>query len=75
MAIRSKKILIVDDDELIRDCCVEILTNSGYTVETASNGMQAIERLSAETYDLVISDVNMRPRRHGALLSVLHRRT
>jgi len=59
MAIRSKKILVVDDDELIRDCCVDILTNSGYTVETASNGMQAIERLSAETYDLVISDVNM----------------
>ncbi|MBI5454594.1 MAG: response regulator [Deltaproteobacteria bacterium] len=59
MAIRSKKILVVDDDELIRECCIELLSNSGYTVDTASNGMAAIERLGASTYDLVISDVNM----------------
>lgn len=59
MAIRSKKILVVDDDELIRECCIELLTNSGYTVDTASNGMEAIERLGASAYDLVISDVNM----------------
>ncbi|MBI2414088.1 MAG: response regulator [Deltaproteobacteria bacterium] len=59
MAIRSKKILVVDDDELIRECCIELLANRGYTVDTAANGMAAIERLGASAYDLVISDVNM----------------
>lgn len=60
MAIRiSGRILVVDDDEDLRDVCVEILCASGYTVETASGGLEALEKISGGDWDLVLSDFNM----------------
>ena len=54
-----KKILVVDDDSLVRDLLCEILTEEGYSVDSASNGIEALEKLEAGRFDLVISDVEM----------------
>ena len=53
------KILIVDDEPLIRDALAFKLTKEGYAVETAEDGEKAIEKIDNEQYDIVISDVMM----------------
>ncbi|OGP18501.1 MAG: hypothetical protein A2V21_310070 [Deltaproteobacteria bacterium GWC2_55_46] len=55
----SRKILVVDDDDSVRDLCTEVLSVAGYQVDTASQGVEGLERLRRGSYDLVISDVNM----------------
>lgn len=55
----SKRILVVDDDESIRDLCALVLRTAGYTVETAVHGADGLDKLRKASYDLVISDVNM----------------
>ena len=57
---RPLRILLVDDDELIRSTLPPMLEQLGHRVETASGGLEAIRRLSAGLEaDLVILDHNM----------------
>ena len=58
------RILVVDDEEPIRRLLAVILTTAGYHVTVASDGVQAIEYLESEAFDLIISDSNM-PRLGG----------
>jgi CheY-like chemotaxis protein len=53
------KILIVDDDLYIRELYEEVLKGEGNEVETAVDGNEALEKLSKNTYDLVLLDVMM----------------
>ena len=53
------KILVVDDEELIRNVIKEYLTIEEYTVEEAENGLEAIEKAKANDYDLIIMDIMM----------------
>ena len=53
------KILVVDDEELIRNVIKEYLTIEEYTVEEAENGLEAIEKAKANDYDLIIMDILM----------------
>jgi two-component system NtrC family sensor kinase len=53
------RVLIVDDEEDIRHMLAEILADDGHVVEQASNGREALERLSESRFDLVISDLIM----------------
>ena len=55
----AKKILVVDDDELILIAIQELLTPSGFTVTTLSSGPEALEKASSDLFDLVILDVIM----------------
>jgi CheY-like chemotaxis protein len=55
----AKRILIVDDDELVLIALRELLRPAGYVVETVSSGSQALERLSKEMFDLLILDIIM----------------
>ncbi len=54
-----RRILIVDDDESIRMIFKKVLENSGYEVETASNGIQALGILENEKFDIYILDLKM----------------
>ncbi len=54
-----KKILLVDDEEVIRDALGGLLVEEGYEVEEAENGTEAIEKLSLERFDVVITDIKM----------------
>lgn len=61
----SAKVLVVDDSTMIRNQVARALVGAGFTVVTASDGMDAMEKIAAETdVSLVVSDVNM-PRMGG----------
>ena len=53
-----KKILIVDDDKMVRDLCSRILASNLYTVESASSPEEALLLLD-HTFNLVITDLEM----------------
>jgi DNA-binding NtrC family response regulator len=54
-----KKILIIDDDELMRETLISYLANEHYSVITAVNGSQGIELIKKEKPDVVFSDIRM----------------
>ncbi|MCK5422427.1 MAG: sigma-54-dependent Fis family transcriptional regulator, partial [Deltaproteobacteria bacterium] len=53
------RILVVDDEKIIRDGCSRILVREGYAVFTAESGEEALERFDLEPFDLVLLDVKM----------------
>lgn len=55
----GEKILVVDDEEMIRDLCMHILTGEGYRVDTAPNGSAALEALGHRDVDLLLTDIKM----------------
>jgi CheY-like chemotaxis protein len=55
----AKRILIVDDDEMVLIAVNELLKSEGYEVHTASRGIDALERLDRSEYDLLILDIIM----------------
>lgn len=57
------RILLIDDDELIRAMLTEALEEDGHQVQAAANGRQGIERYSSD-FDLVITDIVM-PEQEG----------
>lgn len=57
--MKEFKILIVDDEENIRFLFREELEEEGYIVETASNGIEALEKVKNSTFDLVVLDIKM----------------
>ncbi len=54
-----KRILVVDDEAVIREGVRRILDGGGFTVETYANGYLAIEKLQEESFDLLITDLKM----------------
>lgn len=52
-------ILIVDDDENVRDMIGEALMLTGYKTETASTGKEALEKLDSASHELVICDLQL----------------
>jgi len=60
----SKRILIVDDEEVIRKFLRIHLTKLGYEVTEAEDGEKAIEKIGGEKFDLIICDVMM-PNKNG----------
>ncbi len=53
------KILIVDDEELIRTVIKEYASIEGYETDEAGNGLEAIEKCKINHYDLIIMDIMM----------------
>ena len=65
--IEGKRVLLVEDNELNREICREILESSGFLVEEAEDGDIAVEKIRTAKegqYDLVLMDVQM-PRMNG----------
>jgi DNA-binding response OmpR family regulator len=60
----KRKILIVDDEEVIRKFLKIHLAKLGYEVEEAVDGEQAIEQLGKDVFDLLICDILM-PKKDG----------
>ena len=54
-----RKILIVDDEEKIREVIGEYIRFKGYSTEEASDGMEAVEKVRKNDYDLIIMDIMM----------------
>ena len=54
-----KKILVVDDEDSIRELLTALLEENGYTVDTAKNGEEALLKLRDQNPDLVLLDMMM----------------
>lgn len=57
--VRSKKILLIDDDEQILKVLIKIINKEGFEVETAKSGKLGISRLKSNDYGLVICDLQL----------------
>ena len=53
------KILIIDDERSIRNSLKEILADEGYEVDVAENGLQGIEMVDKEKYNIIFCDIKM----------------
>lgn len=61
------KILLVEDDELVRDMLAQVLTRASHEVVTATNGEEAAEVLKTIKPDLMVTDIIM-PKKSGITL-------
>jgi len=67
-----RRILVVDDEECLRELSTQVLIHSGYNVDAAEDGAVAWDTLQHNSYDLLIADNNM-PNVSGVeLLKKLH---
>lgn len=58
--MKRHKILVVDDEQEIRDMCKRALERTGYRVDVSQNAQEALELLDkGEDYDLVLTDLGM----------------
>jgi len=57
--IPSQRILVVDDEPIVRDAIRILLTFDGHRVETVDGGEAALERLAQRQFDLVFTDLTM----------------
>ena len=55
----APQILVVDDEKNIRDIMEAFLMLNGYEVDTAQNGKEALDKISSNNYDVVITDLQM----------------
>ena len=68
------RILLVEDDPSIREVTAIGLRNAGFTVETAGDGREGLDRFEREPFDLVLLDI-MLPRMDGLEVARAIRRT
>ncbi|HSE03713.1 MAG TPA: response regulator [Methylomirabilota bacterium] len=52
-------ILVVDDEHVIAQLIADLLSAEGYQVDTAPDGIAALEQIARRTYDLILSDLRM----------------
>ena len=53
------KILVIDDDDDIRDMFEDLLSEEGYEVTTASGGQEGIDSFAAKPFELILCDLVM----------------
>ena len=62
--LSGKRVLIADDEDMLRDTVRDVLTGYGCDVRTAEDGAVAVELIEREAFDLILSDIKM-PRKSG----------
>lgn len=60
----QKKILLVEDEEPLRNLYLRQLIKAGFAVDTAKDGKEALEKLENRTFDLLLLDI-MLPKMNG----------
>jgi DNA-binding NtrC family response regulator len=71
----AERILVVDDEQIIRESLGFVLKKEGYQVEEAPNGKEALAKQEARPFDVVISDIEMPELRGMELLEHITKRT
>jgi DNA-binding response OmpR family regulator len=56
---RPPKILVIDDEEHLRNLIADFLESEGYEVKTAANGREGLASFQEGTYDVVITDLGL----------------
>jgi len=64
----SYKILIVDDEEMLRNYLVSLFSKQGHNCETANDGIEALEKIKKNSFDAVVTDIVM-PHMDGITLT------
>ena len=59
MVATEKRVLVVDDEEIVRESCRRSLTDAGYTVRTVESGRAALKACRAESFDVMLTDLKM----------------
>ena len=59
MQKRLMKILVADDDPIIRKLLFEVLTNDGHQVTVTENGLEALKQTQRQPFEVVFMDVHM----------------
>lgn len=54
---KQRKVLLVEDEEFIRDLYVRQLTQSGFEVKAAADGTTGLQALKSDTFDLLLLDI------------------
>ncbi len=72
--ILRRRILIVDDDPIIRETTASLLGGAGYEANGAEDGFDALLQLERMAYDVILSDLNMPGMSGFEFLSVVRRR-
>jgi len=62
------RVLIVDDEEMIRNFLVSVLSKQGQDCQTARDGLEALEKIKNNSFDAVVTDIVM-PRMDGITLT------
>jgi len=57
--MNNKRVLLVDDDEVVREVLRALLTKNGYQVDTAVNGKEALAKAGGGFFDHIITDLSM----------------
>lgn len=58
-AVTLPRVLVTEDDATMREMLVEALSDAGFSVDSAKNGKEALERMRKEKFDLLLIDVVM----------------
>ena len=69
-----RRVLVVDDEPMLRDLCSALLTTWGYKTVEARDGQEALEKLDHASVDAVLLDVNMPRLRGDVLLAQLRKK-
>ena len=59
MVVVDKRVLVVDDEEIVRNSCKRALTDAGYAVRTAGSGRDALKLFRDEPFDVMLTDLKM----------------
>jgi two-component system, OmpR family, phosphate regulon sensor histidine kinase PhoR len=57
--VENTHVLVVDDEEVVREGCRRVLIGKGYEISTAENGKQALDILVAQKIDIILLDLKM----------------
>ena len=68
MKVSGYKILIVDDENTVKLLLTELLSSEGHRCETASDGVEALEKVADDKFDAVVTDIAM-PEMDGIALT------
>ena len=59
------RVLVVEDEDLVRQTVVDVLTHAGFQVDEADTGDDAAKMIDADGYSLILTDINMPGRLDG----------
>lgn len=57
--MEKPKILVIDDEEIVRVSCMKCLTPEGYSVTVAGNGREGLNMAASQHFDLILTDLKM----------------
>ena len=72
--MRKRRVLVIDDERAIRQTLSQVLADEGYDVDAAADGVEGLDRLRRERFDLVFLDVWLKDKDGLAILGELGER-